>query len=837
MDTTTAKKLFLVCNAHIDPVWLWNWEEGLVESLSTFRMAARFCEEFSGFVFCHNESLLYEWVEEHDPELFQKIKQLVAARKWHVMGGWYLQPDCNLPAGESLVRQILVGKCYFQDKFQVEPTIAANLDSFGHSRGLAQILSKSGYRGYLFCRPDNSTFSLKEPDFVWVGYDSSRILCHRPPDHYNSEAGKAALKVRKWLAANANRPVGMLLWGIGNHGGGPSRADLQDIARLQSESAALNIEHATPEEYFDWLETRADSLEPIDAGFNPWGVGCYTSMARVKRKHRQLENSFFLTERMATNALLQAGVPYPKEELRQALKELLFCEFHDALAGSSVSSVEESVLQKLDHGLETLVQIRTRIFLKLLAGQAEAAPGEFPIFVYNSHPHDTEEILVCEFQPQEPNFDKSTFWLPELVDEHGCAVPLQLEKESCNIATEQRKRIVFRARLRAATMHRFSCRLRTVPAPAPAASMTLPPPARLAFHNDTCSVEISTLTGLIDRYVVAGADLFRPGAFLPMVIKDSADPWGMRVRSFRNLEGIFRLMTPVEAAAFAGIDAAELAPVRVIEQGPVRTVIEALFVYGSSRICMRYRIPARGNEIEIEALVFWEERDRMLKLSIPTRFQTGKCFGQSAYGVDGYELGGDEGVAQQWLAIQSGTRERMLTIINDRTYGYDFADGELRLSLLRSPAYAGHPTDDSTPIVRQDRFENRMDQGEHRFTFWLNSGPAMERLTQISREALSKNQPCLILCAFPSGTGSKPVPGIRVSDPAVQAGAWKLSEDGKRLILRLFETTGHHRNVVVTIPGLSMEWTVELGSFELKSLAIDRSTQTAQEVDLLERGI
>jgi alpha-mannosidase len=560
-------------------------------------------------------------------------------------------------------------------------------------------------------------------------------------------------------------------------------------------------------------------------------------MARVKRKHRQLENSFFLTERMATNALLQAGVPYPKEELRQALKELLFCEFHDALAGSSVSSVEESVLQKLDHGLETLVQIRTRIFLKLLAGQAEAAPGEFPIFVYNSHPHDTEEILVCEFQPQEPNFDKSTFWLPELVDEHGCAVPLQLEKESCNIATEQRKRIVFRARLRAATMHRFSCRLRTVPAPAPAASMTLPPPARLAFHNDTCSVEISTLTGLIDRYVVAGADLFRPGAFLPMVIKDSADPWGMRVRSFRNLEGIFRLMTPVEAAAFAGIDAAELAPVRVIEQGPVRTVIEALFVYGSSRICMRYRIPARGNEIEIEALVFWEERDRMLKLSIPTRFQTGKCFGQSAYGVDGYELGGDEGVAQQWLAIQSGTRERMLTIINDRTYGYDFADGELRLSLLRSPAYAGHPTDDSTPIVRQDRFENRMDQGEHRFTFWLNSGPAMERLTQISREALSKNQPCLILCAFPSGTGSKPVPGIRVSDPAVQAGAWKLSEDGKRLILRLFETTGHHRNVVVTIPGLSMEWTVELGSFELKSLAIDRSTQTAQEVDLLERGI
>jgi alpha-mannosidase len=643
--------------------------------------------------------------------------------------------------------------------------------------------------------------------------------------------------VRKWLAANANRPAGMLLWGIGNHGGGPARADLQDIAQLQSESNALPIAHATPEEYFDWLETRADSLEPIAAGLNPWGVGCYTSMARVKRKHRLLENLFFMTERMATNALVQAGVSYPQEELRQSLKELLFCEFHDALAGSSVSSVEESVLQKLDHGLETLAQIRARIFLKLLAGQPEAAQGEFPIFVYNSHPHDTEETLVCEFQPQEPNFDKTTFWQPELVDEQGCSVPFQLEKESCNIAMDQRKQIVFRARLQAAAMHRFSCRLRTVPARTPAASMSSPLPARLAFCSDTCSVEISSRSGLIDRYAVAGADQLRPGAFLPMIMKDSADPWGMRVRSFRNLEGVFRLMTPVEAAAFAGIDAAELPPVRVIEQGPVRSVVEALFVHGFSRICMRYRIPVRGSEIEIEAHVFWEEKDRMLKLSIPTCFQTGRCLGQSAYGIDEYELGGDEGVAQQWLAIQSCTRESVLTIINDRTYGYDFADGELRLSLLRSPAYAGHPTDESTPIVRQDRFENRVDQGEHRFTFWLNSGAAMERLTQVSREALSKNQPCLILCAFPSGAGSKPVPGIRVSDPAVQVGAWKLSEDGKRFILRLFETTGHRRKVVVTLPGLSLERTIELGSFELKSLAIDRSTQTVQEVDLLERGI
>ena len=281
MKKKSENKLYLICNAHLDPVWLWNWEEGLAEALSTFRTAARFCADFDGFVFCHNEAILYQWVEEHEPRLFAVIQQLVAARKWHIMGGWYLQPDCNLPSGESFVRQILVGKRYFREKFHIEPTIAVNLDPFGHTRGLVQILRKSGYRGYLFCRPDQSQLPLNSPDFVWVGYDQSEILCHRPPDHYNSVAGKMGARVQKWLDANADRPVGMLLWGIGNHGGGPSREDLTQIAGLMSENTNRTIMHATPEEYFDDLQSRSNRLDRVFAGLNPWGVGCYTSSNRA----------------------------------------------------------------------------------------------------------------------------------------------------------------------------------------------------------------------------------------------------------------------------------------------------------------------------------------------------------------------------------------------------------------------------------------------------------------------------------------------------------------------------------------------------------------------------
>ena len=133
------KKIHLVCNAHIDPVWLWEWEEGVGVAISTFRTAADLCEEFDGFVFNHNEAILYQWVEQYEPVLFKRIQRLVKQKKWHIMGGWYLQPDCNMPSGESFVRQILTGKQYFKEKFGVRITTAINFDPFGHTLSLIHI--------------------------------------------------------------------------------------------------------------------------------------------------------------------------------------------------------------------------------------------------------------------------------------------------------------------------------------------------------------------------------------------------------------------------------------------------------------------------------------------------------------------------------------------------------------------------------------------------------------------------------------------------------------------------------------------------------------------------
>ena len=204
----------LVCNAHLDPAWLWELEEGAAEAVSTFRIAADFCEQYDDFVFNHNEAILYQWILEYDPVLFGRIKQLVRAGKWHIMGGWYLQPDCNMPSGESFVRQILVGRRFFREHFGVEPTTAINFDSFGHTRGLVQVLARAGYKAYIHCRLARDWLELPSDYFRWIGYDGSSVIVVRRSEGYNSRGGMAAQKIRKAMENESSRESILVLWGI-----------------------------------------------------------------------------------------------------------------------------------------------------------------------------------------------------------------------------------------------------------------------------------------------------------------------------------------------------------------------------------------------------------------------------------------------------------------------------------------------------------------------------------------------------------------------------------------------------------------------------------------------
>jgi len=169
----------LICNAHLDPVWQWRWEEGASEALATFRNAVDILDEHPSLIFCHNEAFLYQWVERLDPALFDAIRRYVEAGRWAISGGWFIQPDVNLPGTESLIRSIAEGRRYFREKFGAAPRVAYNFDSFGHSGGLPQILRRAGYEMYVHMRPQANELALPADLYRWRGVDGTVIPAYR----------------------------------------------------------------------------------------------------------------------------------------------------------------------------------------------------------------------------------------------------------------------------------------------------------------------------------------------------------------------------------------------------------------------------------------------------------------------------------------------------------------------------------------------------------------------------------------------------------------------------------------------------------------------------------
>ena len=823
------RTVHLICNAHLDPVWLWEWEEGAATALSTFRTAADLCEEFDTFVFNHNEAILYSWIEEYEPALFERIRRLVKEGRWHIMGGWYLQPDCNMPSGESFVRQILLGRRYFAEKFGARPTTAINFDPFGHTRGLVQIMARSGFDSYIICRPGANDIQTPPGPYWWEGYDGSRVRVLRPSQWYNSPLGKAREKVLDYQFFFRDEDPGLILWGVGDHGGGASRQDLQDLKTLLSSPEGAGVRHSTPETYFAELAASGKELPVHRGDLNPWAVGCYTSMAQVKQRHRQLENRLYAAEKIAAAAWRLAGLAYPRAELGEALRDLATAEFHDSLPGSSIQPVEEMALRLMDHGLELCSRVQARAFFALAQGQPAARPDEIPILVYNPHPYPVESVVECEFNLADFNPGEDTTLATAYRGQ--TALPSQVEKELSSLALDWRKRVVFRARLEPGQMNRFDCRLERVPQrPRP---QLQPQAGRLHFRSSDLSVQINTRTGLIDSYQVDGHEYLRPGACRPRVMQDDPDPWGMRTRSYRQAAGAFRLLSPARAARFAGLEGQALDPVRVIEDGAVRTVVEALFGYRDSYLCLRYKLPKQGAEVEIEARVHWGEKDCLLKLAFPAAERQARFLGQVAYGAAELPENGDEAVAQKWLALAGA--ETALTIINDRTYAADYDHNELRLTLLRSPGYSVHPIKDR-PLLPNDRYSPRHDQGERIYHFWLQGGPRQARLGAVDREALAHNETPVALSFFPAG-GGQPLPAFAtLSDAVIQVSAIKPAEDGEDLVVRLFEPSGTPRSAVLRLPWAGMEIPLSLGAFEVATLKIDWHAKTWQPVNLIEEG-
>jgi len=806
-----SKRIHMLCNAHIDPVWQWEWEEGAAETLSTFRIAADFCEKYDDFVFCHNEALLYRWVEEYDPALFARIQGLVKAGKWNIIGGWHLQPDCNMPSGEAMVRQIFSGRQYFKEKFGVVPTVAFNADPFGHSRGLVQIMAKSGYEGYLFMRPWPEFLELPGHDFRWVGYDGSSVIGMRMEDGYNSNKGQALEKIKKFEAKCNENDFVLCLWGVGNHGGGPSKKDLDDITAYKKQlDISTELLPSTAEQYLEEVKKRR-TLEDVAISLNPWAPGCYSTMASMKRRYRQAENALFITERMCAHAASQGLMAYPEKEILDAVYDILTIQFHDTLPGTSIQPSEVMALRFLDHALEILSRVRARAFFALCSGQEKAEPDAIPVMVYNPFPYPLEGDFTCEFNLWDQVRDL-VFLQPTVY--HGeDALPTQCEKEASTIPIEWRKRVVFHATLEPMSINRFDCKFTTLEEkPNPPLQQT---DSHFIIETAGEHVEVSKHTGLIDTYIKNGQNILSPGAFGLHVYADDYDPWGMTVRGWDRHIGNFKLLEPETCAKFLCVDA-PLPGLRVIENGDVRTVLEAVLGYEDSKAIVHYIFSAAGG-MEVTIRIQWNEKQKLLKLAVPGAFPIHSCIGEQPYGSEALRHGMTEECCIQKYALALGERSGF-ALFNAGSYGISFDNNSNTLypTLLRSPSYCAHPIDDRV-VMPQDRFCPYTDQGEHIFRFKFAAGTPQEIIETAPRKAQEFNEGVVALSFYPTGTGVKPAQGLRLAgSDAIQLTAFKKAEVGDGWIVRLFNCASVTNHCILY--GLGASINLSLKPYEILTL-------------------
>jgi len=379
-------KLHMIGNAHIDPVWLWPWQEGFHEVKATFRSALDRMKEYDDFIFVASSAAFYEWVEQSDPTMFAEIQQRVREGRWQVVGGWWIEPDCNIPGGESFVRQGVYGQRYFKAKFGVTARVGFNVDSFGHAATLPQILRKSGIPYYTFLRPMPHEKSLPSRLFWWEADDGSRVLTYEIPFEYGTWVEELKDHVTR-CAAEIRAPYdeGMCFYGVGNHGGGPTRQNLDSLHRLQADPNLPEITFSSPEAFFDSVAGKSSLPIPVvHSDLQRHAMGCYAAHSGIKQWNRRAEHRLVTAEKWSLLANWVNNQPYPSFE--QAWKSVLFSQFHDILAGTSLEVAYDDARNSFGEAL-AIADRALNNAVQSFAWNAHIEPEDDmrPIIVVNLH--------------------------------------------------------------------------------------------------------------------------------------------------------------------------------------------------------------------------------------------------------------------------------------------------------------------------------------------------------------------------------------------------------------------------------------------------------------------
>lgn len=764
------QKLHLIGNAHLDPVWLWRWQEGFAEIRATFRSALDRMYDFPDFKFTSACAVYYQWIEKVDPQMFEEIRLRVKEGRWSLAGGFFLQPDCNIPCGESFARHALLSQRYFLEKFGTTAKTGYNVDSFGHNASLPQILQKSGMTNYVFMRPAPHEKELDAPLFVWESADGSQVTAYRIPDAYNAGHWGSLEPIPKlWEQAQKDKQDYMAFYGVGNHGGGPTIRLIDAINRLNIPGAV----YSTPDEYFQSI--RPETLLVVADELQHHARGCYSACSFVKAQNRKCENNLLTAEALCVMASHLTGMHYPAAKLEKAWKNLLFNQFHDILGGCSIRKAYEDA-GYLFGEIMSITEQAIHLALQSVAQKIDTLQGQTlpsyksphnntswdheilgsPVIVWNPHTWPVQ-------MPVQINAVAS-----QMTDETDAPIPFQIvrgDQTDC----ENRYHTAFLAQVPPLGYRMYRFRTQTESTCTFANNLAAGPQF---LENNRIRAEFDRLTGdiclLHDKQT--GIDLIRGACCAVVLDETDADTWAHDKAYLGEVAGMF------DTPTFS-----------VIESGPVRATLRVTTYYGHSTLRRDYTVFTDSSTVRVQAAIDFHEKHKTLKFCFPT--PAGEVVSKIPFGTIRRKTGLGEEPCGSWIAAGP------LGIANDQKYGYDTTNDSVRLTVLRSALYADH-------FGKRDEFCEFMEQGIHECAYLLFS---FTQNADAERHARELNTGLYAsLESFHNGSLPQSQGCFSCDNDAIVVTALKRAQDNDTDIVRFCEMDGTEGKASLTLFGQTL---------------------------------
>ncbi|GAB1452163.1 alpha-mannosidase [Draconibacterium sp.] len=793
----------MIGHAHIDPVWLWPWQEGISIVHSSFRSALDRMNETPGVEFISSSAQFYEWVAENDPEMLEQIKKRLDEGRWNIVGGWWIEPDVNIPGGEAFVRQGLYGQNTFQKLFGKKAKVAFNPDSFGHTSTLPQILKKQEMDYYVFMRPGPHEKTIPADLFKWQGLDGTQITTYRIPFSYN-DSNSVRKRTEDVLERFQGQPMKnyMSFYGVGDHGGGPTKANISSILEMQSEKGAPKIVFSTPEQYFAAIEKENPQMPVVNDDLQHHAVGCYTAEAEIKKGNRQSEALLITAEKIAAIGSAAWGAAYPKKDFTTAWQRVLFLQFHDSLAGTSVPEHSQAAREGYGFAQDIAHQAMYKAIQKLEWQIASEDPGSEYFVAFNPHAWEVSEIIEYDFNWGTQHKGS------RVEDENGN--PLAHQWAAGTTETGSRKKLLTEVNIPAMGY----CQVRLMDGNSPAISNPVNASGDI-LENEMLKVRFNKNGTLEITDKTTGKKVFTTAnGCRAVVIDDKSDTWSHDIKAFDD-----------EIGEFGN------AKIVVLENGPLRAKTRVTTSWGDSKLTIDWTLRKGSPNLEAAVTLDWHEKLKMLKFSFPVNVDSSVATYETSYGNIVRTANGDEDPGQRWIDVtgkQDGSSYG-LAVINDAKYGYSIKGNDMRISVMRSAVYAHH----NPRVLDMEQEHLWMDQGIHTFKMllvphkdsWKEAG-----VVQLAEILVAP--PIPIYQGIHGGKLPKSGSFLSTDKRNIVVSAVKLAEDNNDIIIRSVETEGIKTEAKLDLAFAGTQWSGSFNPYEIKTLRISKGK--VRQVNLLE---